>query len=196
MAWTTPRTWTTGEVVTASHLNAHVRDNFNAFSTHTHSGVAGDGSNLAGRLVVVKAADQSVTNSTTLVNDTHLIVPVAANEAWIVRYYLFITSPQESDFKAALDVPAAAGKLNFGIFGFTSATSGAASTTPWTETDAATVILNWGTTTAPGPAAVFAAYFLNGSNAGNIQLQWAQQAANISPTTVELGSFLIAQRIA
>lgn len=28
MAWTTPRTWTTGELVTASIMNTHVRDNF------------------------------------------------------------------------------------------------------------------------------------------------------------------------
>ena len=27
MAWTAPRTWTTGEVVTASIMNTHVRDN-------------------------------------------------------------------------------------------------------------------------------------------------------------------------
>lgn len=26
--WTTPRTWVTGEVITAAQLNAHVRDNF------------------------------------------------------------------------------------------------------------------------------------------------------------------------
>lgn len=31
MAWTTPRTWVTGEVVTASLLNSHLRDNMNAF---------------------------------------------------------------------------------------------------------------------------------------------------------------------
>lgn len=29
MAWTTPRTWTTSELVTAAIMNAHVRDNFN-----------------------------------------------------------------------------------------------------------------------------------------------------------------------
>lgn len=29
MAWTTPRTWVTSEIVTASHMNTHVRDNFN-----------------------------------------------------------------------------------------------------------------------------------------------------------------------
>lgn len=27
MAWTTPRTWTTGEIVTAAHMNEQVRDN-------------------------------------------------------------------------------------------------------------------------------------------------------------------------
>lgn len=27
MSWTTPRTWTTGELVTAAIMNAHVRDN-------------------------------------------------------------------------------------------------------------------------------------------------------------------------
>src|SRR3990172_3586778 len=27
MAWTAPPSWTTGEVVTASHMNVHVRDN-------------------------------------------------------------------------------------------------------------------------------------------------------------------------
>lgn len=27
MAWTAPRTWSTGETVTAAHMNAHVRDN-------------------------------------------------------------------------------------------------------------------------------------------------------------------------
>ena len=30
MAWTTPRTWTVGEIVTASLLNTHVRDNLTA----------------------------------------------------------------------------------------------------------------------------------------------------------------------
>lgn len=30
MAWTTPRTWVTSEVVSASLLNTHVRDNLNA----------------------------------------------------------------------------------------------------------------------------------------------------------------------
>lgn len=33
MAWTTPRTWSPGETVTATLMNAHVRDNLNAVSS-------------------------------------------------------------------------------------------------------------------------------------------------------------------
>ena len=32
MAWTSPRTWTSGEVVTDTIMNAHVRDNLNAIA--------------------------------------------------------------------------------------------------------------------------------------------------------------------
>ena len=41
MAWTTPRTWVTGETVTAALLNAHVRDNFRETSPFTVT-TAGD----------------------------------------------------------------------------------------------------------------------------------------------------------
>ena len=33
MAWTTPKTWTAGELVTESTLNTHVRDNQNVLKT-------------------------------------------------------------------------------------------------------------------------------------------------------------------
>jgi hypothetical protein len=43
MAYTTPRDWTQGELVTPAIMNTHIRDNFGALSLHTHSGSAGDG---------------------------------------------------------------------------------------------------------------------------------------------------------
>ena len=43
MAFTTPRDWTSGELVTHTIMNTHIRDNFSAVSLHTHSGSAGDG---------------------------------------------------------------------------------------------------------------------------------------------------------
>jgi|TARA_Y100000310_G_scaffold269483_1_gene282682 hypothetical protein len=44
MVWTTPRTWVSGEVVTAGIMNTHVRDQFTFFSVHLHDGNAGQGS--------------------------------------------------------------------------------------------------------------------------------------------------------
>jgi len=41
MAWTTPRTWTTGELVTAAIMNTHVRDNLNVVNTSTVQGIIG-----------------------------------------------------------------------------------------------------------------------------------------------------------
>ena len=38
MAWTSPRTWVTGETVTAALLNTHVRDNLNALMVVTTKG--------------------------------------------------------------------------------------------------------------------------------------------------------------
>jgi len=49
MAWTTPRTWVTGEVVTAALMNTHIRDQQNELDLHVHGGSAGDGDDqLAG----------------------------------------------------------------------------------------------------------------------------------------------------
>ncbi len=51
MAWTTPATFTVGELVTHTKLNTQVRDNFLFLSTHGHSGSVGDGSTTLGNLV-------------------------------------------------------------------------------------------------------------------------------------------------
>mgnify|MGYP001589055854 FL=1 len=48
-AWTAPRTWVAGGILTAAQLNLHIRDNELILSVHAHSGVAGEGSeNLNG----------------------------------------------------------------------------------------------------------------------------------------------------
>lgn len=40
MAWSSPRTWTTGEVVTAAHMNQEIRDNLNALFPDGVTGVS------------------------------------------------------------------------------------------------------------------------------------------------------------
>jgi hypothetical protein len=74
MAWTAPRTWVTGEVVTAPIMNTHVRDNFNALSGHAHTGAAGDGSATA----VMRLAGSNNTEGTTTSTSAVDIVTVSS----------------------------------------------------------------------------------------------------------------------
>ena len=70
MAYTTPRTWVDGELVTASLMNTHVSDNFTSMGPH---------------LIARKTSDQTDSVGT-LQNDDHLLTPsIAANEVWWVR---------------------------------------------------------------------------------------------------------------
>lgn len=57
MAWTAPKLWVVGGMVTAADLNLHVRDNFTAGDKHTHSGAAGDGSAFVGPITFFQWAD-------------------------------------------------------------------------------------------------------------------------------------------
>ena len=59
MAWTTPRDWTSNEIVTASILNTDQRDNLNVLSTHAHTNAAGQGSSTLGNLVKATFTDAS-----------------------------------------------------------------------------------------------------------------------------------------
>ena len=77
MAFTTPRTWTDGELVTKAIMDPHVRDNFLAMGPH---------------LIARKTADQNVT-STTYANDDTLATPsIPANEIWHLRLVHSVTT--------------------------------------------------------------------------------------------------------
>ena len=44
MAYTTPRTYQTGDLINAAMLNEQLKDNLNELSTHVHNDAAGEGS--------------------------------------------------------------------------------------------------------------------------------------------------------
>ena len=52
MAWTTPRTWTDGEIPTATILNAQIKANHEFLATHTHTGASGMGSSALAPIYV------------------------------------------------------------------------------------------------------------------------------------------------
>lgn len=59
MAWTTPRTWANGLVVTATILNAEIRDNFDELDDHNHDDSAGHGSNELTGMATVQFDDDT-----------------------------------------------------------------------------------------------------------------------------------------
>jgi hypothetical protein len=179
MAWTTPRTWTDGELVTKAIMDPHIRDNFN-MTMHT---------------IARKSADQIVNNSTTLVNDTHLFAPVLANEVWLIHAWVLFDSGTTPDIKFAWTVPASA---TFS-WGFPSSDAGTAN---WANlgspvalaTTASIAIVSLGAGTVQGVNMTGIAVIAG--TAGNVQLQWAQNTLNASNTTVRLNSALVGCRLA
>ena len=131
--------------------------------------------------LVVKGSDQSVTSSTTLVSDTALVLPLAANTLYNFDLSLLIVANDTAQFKMQLTGPAGATALG-GIMGFnTGASFGASSrglANPVTFTgNGATVAPLWwrGTVQSAGTA-------------GNFQFQWAQNTSNGTACTVKAGS--------
>ena len=69
MAWTTPRTWVTGEIVTAALLNTHVRDNLNVTAPAIMTGqgdlIFATGANAPSRLAKDTGSTRYLSNTGT-----------------------------------------------------------------------------------------------------------------------------------
>lgn len=130
-----------------------------------------------------KTADQSVTSSTTLTDDTALQFSMAANKTYAVR--------------ACLDLQMGAGGLKIGSNGPGSATRvrvGLAMRNP-TGTGSFYVGTGYGSIisfTSPQVAWVISidAVIQNGSSAGTFAIQFAQSSSNAAATTISKGSYL------
>jgi len=144
-------------------------------------------------LAVRKTADEAI-NSTTLQNDDHLLLPVAVSAVYLVEWWLRIDGPAANDFKYSWTGPASATMVwaSLGI------NTGDATNLPPTHQDAPTLatVINHGCAGAGTFTQVRGqGYFVNSTTAGSLQMQWAQVAAAAS-TTVRIGSWLKAQRVA
>lgn len=181
MGWTAPRTWVAAEVVTAAIMNTHVRDNLNALNGY-----------------VRKTADESVTSSTTLQNDDHLLYTIGATGTYVFDLYLLATSAAN-----------AAGDLGVG-FTFPTGTMYLGGIGPDTGLASGTVQTGqWGANNAYTTGALFNVYGLSTSTldirlhglfvataTGTLQFQWAQQASNANASTVKAGSHLVVKQTA
>jgi hypothetical protein len=148
-------------------------------------------------ILVLKSANQDVTNTTTLQNDTELTYPLAANGIYRVRIVIFALSASATpDLKTAWAVPTGTSGLKMcqgptdTAASFTSRTNTAArmsghafTTTVVYQVDTAAVAIE-----EEGIVTV-------GSTAGNVTLQWTQNTANATATSVLASSFLTVERL-
>lgn len=143
------------------------------------------------------SVDQSLTEQTTLQNATNLSFAIGASEEWIATFYLDVGAAlATTGIKIAVDVPAAA-TLNV-----------AANLNPTIITS---LNLGFGRTTADATAIDFViatqvavtdagirvdAWVLNSTNAGTVQLQFAQSTSSVTALVLRKGSHFVAHRIA
>lgn len=135
---------------------------------------------------VRKSSDQTVTSSTTLVNDNQLKFAAAANETYIFEAWLYTYAADGTP-----DI-----KVTF--------TSPASSTLFWSSSQVIFLANGSTTLTVVAPSATVGDFFVdsnlrvvqlfgtvaNGANAGDIQLQWAQNTSSANGTTVRAGSYI------
>lgn len=63
--------------------------------------------------IITKSADQSVTNSTTLVNDTELLYPLEANSYYVFEFVLlYSASDPAADYQGGFTYPDVTGSMN------------------------------------------------------------------------------------
>ncbi|GAH91532.1 unnamed protein product [marine sediment metagenome] len=152
-----------------------------------------------GPTIVRKAADETVNNSNILQNDDHLLMALGANEVWQIDIFILCQGNTAADIQFGFSYPVGclikwgfvgAGKSNVvGTWGYTIETTA----DPIKIEDA---ILKKGITPFVNSGCRFSLIVINGANAGNINLQWAQDTATVGDTTVLENSCLIAHQLA
>lgn len=146
-------------------------------------------------LYVRKTANESVTSSTTLQDDDHLLLSVAANATYLVELMLIYDGATTGDIKIVFTMPS--GATFDGLPG--GVTTGAA-------TQSASVKLAHIQSTEEGLGAVgtgagnrVVAHAIGvlqvGSTAGTFRLQWAQLASDVTATTVLANSWMALRRV-
>lgn len=141
---------------------------------------------------IIKPTNQSVTSSTTLVNDNSLFLPVAvANATYVFRSFLIYKGGTQgsSDLKLEWAIPSGA-TLTCVIAGIG---TGGGSFVGQGFTLSGTVALGTAGSTVCG--VLFYGTLVMSSTTGTLQLEWAQNTSSATATTVEAGSLVELVRV-
>lgn len=194
MAWTAPRTWVAGEIVTAAIGNTHWRDNLLDLA---------DGTWGIDKTTVIKSADETVTNSAAIQSDDQLLFTGVANAKYLVTIELFVSQNANStaaDFKVGFSLPASATWSGSGPNPDATVGATASGSGNWTALlGAVGATLVYGVDGNAGNTTGISLMILVevAGTAGTVTLQWAQNTATPAVgTTVKAKSWLRAERVA
>lgn len=142
-----------------------------------------------------KTANQTVTNSTTIQDDTHLQLSVVANAVYRVDGLLIFNGPSAVNLKIGWVAPTGA---TFDWIGTGQSTTSPATSGP-VITNAQTIastVYGLGTIgTSTNMTALVRGLLVTAGNAGTFKLQWAQNTANATAVTMVLNSHIALQRV-
>ena len=144
---------------------------------------------LTGSVVLRKASDQTVNNSTTLVNDADLLIAMGANEVWYFEAMIIHIGNNTAGLKIAFTVPSGATLSWVAIYMGSSTTD----TRIELEQVSGTAVTAIETGTINHPILAKGMVRVS-STAGNLQLQWAQNTATAVDTKVLTDSWLMGAR--
>lgn len=147
---------------------------------------------------VRKTADESVTSSTALQDDDHLLFSVGAGETYFVQFWLIAEATTAADIQLAVNVPTGTsgwfGALRFGS-GAASANDAGANWSITTTLDD-TGFRNIGGAGAGNIYGTPLQLFIITTNSGTVKLRWAQLASSGTASKIYTNSFLMATRLA
>ena len=146
------------------------------------AGISGHGT------VVIKSSDQTVYNSTTLVNEDTLVWALAANKNYRLWAHAFIDTHISSDFKWTFTGPSGC-EIHLTV----NRNYAAGASYDWHGLNSLGTVVSMGTPSDTASNWYWFGTIMNGGNAGNLQLQWAQNAAQSFDTKMHNGSWGIVE---
>jgi hypothetical protein len=132
-----------------------------------------------------KTANESVISSTTYQNDNELVASGVASAIYVGRLQLLVNSDAAADIKARLTLPSGAVATSWGLY----------------KNAVATVVADMAVgagvaTSGSDEPLLYMGLLVMSTTAGDVQVQWAQNASTAINTTVSAGSFLMLERVA
>lgn len=135
---------------------------------------------------VYKSADEIVNNNTTFQDDDHLTFAVGANETWVFTLFMSFISAATPDIKYKMTAPS----------GSRLRTHSSWYSDVFYDGSAFYEFIIHSGNPSDERGDVLTGICVNGSTAGSVTFQWAQNVAEASDTTVKQGSYIIAERLA